>query len=113
MVDSLIHKGMYMKEIGRMIWLMDTGSSEIQKAINMRDNGNRIVSRGSEQRFGHQITQGMQETLNTAKKMVMGATNGAMAATTMGVLRMVFLRAKDLTSMQTSRKLMLVSLDEE
>ena len=30
---------MYMKEIGKMIWLMDMGASEIQKAINMRDNG--------------------------------------------------------------------------
>ena len=45
--------------------------------------------------------------------MVMDATNGAMAATTRGVLRMEFLRAKDLTSMQTTRKLILASLNGE
>ena len=55
----------------------------------------------------------MLETLNTARKMAMDATNGAMAATTREVLRMEFLRAKDLTSMQTSRKLTLASLNWE
>jgi hypothetical protein len=65
----------FLKEILKTTKLVDTALTSIRMVQNMRDNGLTISSMDLELNFG-KMALNMMETIATAVKMVLGATNG-------------------------------------